>query len=268
MKRADERSGRDTRLLALVIVVALAVLLLLARFRFPPSNTAPSAPTPGPLDRLTARSTFDDLAAAIANLVQRITPAVIVVQLDAVVEPAKPTPPGRARSDEPLPAPPPRLVPAVRVGQDLALVHVPAGFQITAGQGLVAPIQVVAVDLRRGIALVRAFSVFDMSNALTNSLNQFGGFSYVAVVEAAVGGLTAAPVFIGRAASTPDDQWTSPVLLIGGTPAIPAGALIFALDGRFIGLVLPHPGGGSTVVPTPALEGALLVLGSAKGARP
>ena len=44
----SERTGRDGRLLALVIVVSLAVLLVLAKFRFA-SDGPPPTPT-GPLD--------------------------------------------------------------------------------------------------------------------------------------------------------------------------------------------------------------------------
>ena len=82
MNGVDERTGRDGRLLALVIVVSLAVLLLLARFRFPATDGVAPAPAPGPLERLTARSTYDDLAATIANIVQRARSTVAVLQLN------------------------------------------------------------------------------------------------------------------------------------------------------------------------------------------
>ena len=54
---AEKRTGRDGRLLALVIVVSLAVLLVLARFRFAQSDGArrhrragPARAAGGPLD--------------------------------------------------------------------------------------------------------------------------------------------------------------------------------------------------------------------------
>src|SRR5262245_57280614 len=127
MNGTDERTGRDGRLLALVIVVSLAVLLLLARFRFPATDGVTTPPVPGPLERLTARSTYDDLAATIANVVQRARSTVVVLQLNPISEAEKPA--ARSRQAEPIVVRPPRLVPALRVGQDLAIVHLPAGFQ-------------------------------------------------------------------------------------------------------------------------------------------
>ena len=87
----SERTGRDGRLLALVIVVSLAVLLVLAKFRFPLAagvTTAP--PAPGMLERLAARSTYDDLAATIANLFQQLTPKIAVAHLGLVPPEEKP----------------------------------------------------------------------------------------------------------------------------------------------------------------------------------
>ncbi len=104
MNGSDSRSGRDARLLALVIIVSLAVLLVLARFRFPPSVGAPATPVPGPLERLTARSTYDDLAGSVANVVLRVSGSVLIVQLNAVPEPEKP---GAAKGRTPAPEPPP-----------------------------------------------------------------------------------------------------------------------------------------------------------------
>ncbi|MBM3751545.1 MAG: hypothetical protein FJW21_10275 [Acidimicrobiia bacterium] len=55
-------SGRETRLLRLVIVVAVAMLLVLAQFRYPAPDRATAAPVAGPIERLAARATFEELA--------------------------------------------------------------------------------------------------------------------------------------------------------------------------------------------------------------
>jgi hypothetical protein len=267
MNGANERTGRDGRLLALVIVVSLAVLFVLARFRFVPSDGAPALPTAGPLEQLAARSTYEDLAATVASLVQRLSTSVVVVQL-APAPPEEKEKPGAGRKGtaEPVAPAPPRLAAAIRVGQDLAVTHLPAGFQVIGGQGLAAPIQLVATDLVRGIAVVQASSVLDISNGTANALTEFTGFSYVAAVEAAPGGLTAAPVFVGRADIANDPRWPSPIRVLGGTPTLPVGALIFALDTRFIGLVMTTPDGSRALVPASAIDAAVLTLTSpAKG---
>ena len=47
--------------LAVLTLAGLGCLLLLARFRFPPVGLTAGPPTPGPLDKLAARATYDDL---------------------------------------------------------------------------------------------------------------------------------------------------------------------------------------------------------------
>jgi hypothetical protein len=272
MNGSSERTGRDGRLLALVIVVSLAVLLVLAKFRFPLAagvTTAP--PAPGPLERLAARSTYDDLAATIANLVQQLTPKVAVVQLGLV--PPEEKPGGKkGAAPEPIFAAPPRLAAAIRVGQagqDLAVTYLPPGYQVTGGQGLAAQIDVLASDPIRTIAVVRVPSVFESSSGTAGALAEFQGFSYVAIVEAAPGGLSATPFFVGRVDPTPDSAWPTPIRAIGGSPTLPPGALVFSLDSRFIGLAVATPNGGRALVPAAALDAAALALmGGGKIDRP
>jgi hypothetical protein len=255
MPERDERSGRETRLLALVIVVALAALLILARFRFPAAEISAVRPQQGPLERLVARSTYEDLAASVANLVQRVSSAVVVLQ----IEPRAEAPPAGERGKDEAPVVPrrSRLVAGARVDRDLAVVHVPPGFQVTAGQGLAAPLEVLRVDESRQLALVRAPSVLEITSALASPMDSFSGFSYVGVVEAAIGGITATPVFLGRADVSSDAHWPAPIIVVGGSPGVPAGALVFALDGRFIGLALPFNGSESRIVVPPATLAAL-----------
>jgi len=266
MNGSDERTGRDGRLLALVIVVSLAVLLLLAQFRFPATDGVAAPPAPGPLERLTARSTYDDLAATIANVAQRTRSTAAVLQLNAIPEQERPA--GKGRQVEPAVIRPPRFVPALRVGQDLAVLHLPAGFEVTTGRGLSAPIGVVASDGRHEIVVVRAPSLFEMSNGLTNAIDGFAGFSYVAVVEATPGGLTASPIFVGRTDPRKDERWSADVLVLSGPIPLSPGSLVFSLEGRFIGLVIPGDGGERVLIPAAALETVVAQLTGGKGESP
>ena len=143
------------------------------------------------------------------------------------------------------------------------MAYLPAGYQVTGGQGLSAQLDVVAldadsIDRRRA----RAVRVRDARAALRARSPTSQGFSYVAIVEAAPGGLSAVPVFVGRVDRRPTARGRRPLRAVGGTPMIPPGALVFALDGRFIGLVLPTPHGGRALVPAAALEAAALALTS------
>jgi hypothetical protein len=256
----DERSGRETRLLVLVIVVAVAVLFVLARLRFPASDLGAVTSTPGPLERLAARATFEDLSGAIAGLADRLEPSVVIVRVQGAAAPARPP------SAQPPPPPASALMAAVRIAPDLAVVHIPAGMHVSAVLPPAATAEVVATDASRQLALLRVAAV-DPSGGAPSPFEGFGGFSYVAVVEAAAGGLTARPVFVGRVDASSDDRWTVPPLLLGGAPQMPAGALVFTLDGRFIGLAEVH-GEEATIVPYDALQAAVVDLSGRGGGGP
>jgi hypothetical protein len=262
MNGTEERPGRETRLLVLVIVVSLAVLFLLARFRFPPAGLVAGPPSPGPLDRLAARATYDDLASAIAAVVQRVEPSVVVVQIDTPPPEEKPrTSREKEKAAPPAqPPPPPRLLPGIRLRPDLALVYVPAGMRVSPAQGFGGPTSVFATDPKRELALVRVPVLGESTTGVPNVLEGFPGFSYVAVVEAAMGGPTGRPVFIGRLDTSVDDRWQPSPSLIGGEPNAPAGSLVFAIDGLFIGMVLPQFG-SLAVVPAAALNSVVTELG-------
>ena len=254
MPERGERSGRETRLLALVIVVALAALLILARFRFPAAEISAVRPQQGPLERLVARSTYEDLASSVANLVQRVTSSVVVLQLQTIPsEPAADAPRGREPAAPPAPPPVTRLVAGARVDRDLALVHVPPGFYVSAGQGLASPVEVLRVDEARELALVRAPSILEITSALATPFDSFPGFSYIGVVEAAIGGITAKPVFVGRADVSSDPRWPAPIVVVGGSADVPIGALVYALDGRFIGMALSFDATSRALIPPAAL---------------
>lgn len=267
MNGTEDRPARETRLLVLVIVVSLAVLFLLARFQFPATGLVGGPPSPGPLDRLAARATYDDLAAAIAAVVQRLESSVVVVQVEAapVEEKEKEKNPKEKTGLPPAQAPPAtRLLPGVRLRPDLALVHVPAGMRVSSAQTFGGPTSVFVTDSKREIALVRVPSLPESATGVPSVIDLFPGFSYVAVVEAAMGGPTARPVFIGRLDPSVDDRWQPSPLLIGGSPQAPAGSLLFAVDGRLIGMVLPQFG-SLALVPPSALNSVVTELGGGAG---
>jgi hypothetical protein len=248
MNGSEERTGRETRLLLLVVFVAVAVLLVLARFRFPETPLTTVAPTPGPLERLAVRSSYDDLGRAIALIVDRVGRSVVVLRLEpAVGEPggrgdAAPASSGAEPAATTGPASPVRLAAAVRVRPDLALAHVPAGWRLTGD----API---ATDPARSIALVRVPAERGIGG-VPDALDGFAGFRYVAAVEPAIGGPTARPVFLGRIDATTDPSWPASPFVLGGDVNVGPGTLLFALDGRFIGLVAATPAGRALVPPS------------------
>ena len=267
----EERSGRETRLLALVVVVALAVLVLLARFRFPASELTAMTPAPGPLAGLAARATFDEMTSSLTDLLARVAPAITIVPLEKTAEPLKNGGADKGRGaktggDTPAAfAAPARLTPALRLRPDLALVHVPAGLQIAASAA--GQLTTIATDTSREVTLVR-FAAAVPSGSLVASFDGFSGFSYVGVVEGAPGGPNIRPLFIGRTDPwTANTFWTKPPLLIGGRGGIEAGAVVFSIDGRLLGMALPAPDGIALVTPG-ALDAAVTELLGIGGSAP
>ena len=244
----DDRSGRDSRLLALVILIAVVVLVVLARFRYPQNDTGPAAVTPGPLERLAARATYDDLAAAVHTALQRIEPALVTLSLE-------PDPAGAraARGEAPPGGSDARSRVAVRLGNDWAIVHVPRGFRLASlGDSFV----VREVNAAREVAMISG-PLRSGENQQPAGVAELVGFAYVCVVDPTPDGPTATPVFIGRVRTLFDERWNDSVLIPGGTSAVAPGSLLFQLDGRFLGIAVGHSGGGVAVVPASLLEAAV-----------
>jgi len=262
MGDADTRSGRDTRLLALVIAIALAVLFALAQFRFPEADQRSAPVATNPLERLAARASYDDLATTVSSVLQRVSTSVVMLDL----MPAGSLSAGRAGGSDPALTPtalPSRSVRAVGVRLNLGAVvaHVPAGYSVAApGRPAMDP----RVDDARGITILRMPPAEDGSTAPA-PVAGVTAFAYVAVIEAALGGPTVKPAFIGRLDPVDDEHWGGQLLVVGGTPELPVGALVYTLEGRFVGLVVSYPPGGRALAPLSALERAAAANGRQEG---
>jgi hypothetical protein len=240
--------GRETRLLLLVIAVAVAMLLVLAQFQYPSPDRAVAAPLAGPIERLAARATFEELALIMADLSSRVQPAMTVLTIERI-----PPPPPR-RGVAPPPAPiDQRVITALRVDASSAVAHLPAGFRVVQPEG----VEIAKHDPERGLVLVRVPDApFTDMGPIAQGI---GGPGYVAVFDGARGGPAVRPVFIGRVDSFPDTRWTHPILSVGGDPHLGAGAFIYTLDGRLVGMTIPD-GAGVAITRVPALLAAVEAL--------
>ena len=251
------RSGRETRLLALVIVIAIAALMLLARFRFSGADERPPvAPPPGPLDLLATRPPYHDLGSFISALAERIAPSFVVVETALVPPPAngRRARPAGAPTTSPVPigqSMPTRLA-ALRVSSDRALLYLPANTRVITVAGAADKPDVVA-DAGREVALVRVPIAAEPSSPFAAGADPIPPFGYVAVIEAGLGGPTTRPVFIGRLDEVEDPSWSAPISVIGGATDVTPGALLFSLDGRFAGMAIRTPN-GVAIVPKRALN--------------
>jgi hypothetical protein len=227
------RLTRETRLLLVTIVVSAAVLLLLARVRFPDADRPTTvAPVTQSLERLAARATYGELASIIAQLETRIAPTTVVLRV-AADPPLNPLVPMRPTMDLP------QFVPALRVRDDLAVAALDPDARIHGVVGYPDAVPViVAADRVRRIALVRVPT--QPATLLSVAPREEAGWTsrYVVAVEAARGGPSVRPIFLGRTTPLIDPHWEEPLLELGGTTGALPGSIVFLLDGRLAGLLI------------------------------
>jgi membrane-associated protease RseP (regulator of RpoE activity) len=219
MSEPDKGQRRETRLLLATIGVSVAMLLLLARFRFPEETArgTAEAPAAAPLERLAARATFDELASTMADLERRIASRLEVVR----IQPERPT--GRF-------APAPRLTP------DRGVVVLGPGEQVAGGPATEIPL-VIGRDSVLDLAVV-ALAPRPADAVTVRAGPPRAGPRYVAVAEATSQGPVIRPVYVGRMESIQDPRVSTSLLSVAAPQqTLPPGAAIFDLEGHFIGLV-------------------------------
>lgn len=232
------RMTRETRMLLLIITLSVAVLMLLARFRFPAETPRDRATATAPLERLAARATYDELAGIIAELSRRVAPLVVVLRVES----------------EGLQ----RFVPAVRVRSDLALAHVTGESRILAAVGMPGPVEIAAFDPERALVLVRVPPAPDQVVPLAGADNRSSAPRYIAAVEGTRGGPTLRPFFLGRTDPLRDERYGD-LLVLGGVLQASPGSLLFGLDGTFVGLCIMEDGFVAGI-PGRALETAVAAM--------
>ncbi len=233
MADAPPSPRRETRLLITTIVLSIAMLLLLARFRFPEESAGAAAEAPAaPLERLAARATYDELASIMADVERRIASRVEVLR----IQPER-TPGG--------------YVAAPRVAADRAVILLRANEQVVAGASAEPP-HVIGRDDPRELAVV-AVPARPEDVVTPRAGPPRPGPRYVAVVEATRTGPAVRPVYVGRMDLTLDQRLNAPMLSIVALPqTVPSGAALFALDGAFIGIANER-GGAVSVIPAESL---------------
>ena len=260
LRRTVSRISRETRLLIATILVSAVVLLLLARLRFPePPPTIDTATQP--LERLAARASFEELATRVARLEQSIAPNLIVFRLSPRADPAPRRLDAAMAQLESMPRDV-RHVPALRINSTTALAAIPPSLRISGIIGQVeasATASIAAADPVRHLARVRVPE--GPSRPLPQlALASLQTPTYIVAVEGTQAGLTVRPVFLGRSERFNSPRWSRPLLPLGGAIVIP-GALMFTLDGQFLGCVVLEDG-------MPAIAGATDILEAVERVEP
>jgi hypothetical protein len=232
--------SRETRLLLVTISISMAVLLLLSRLRFPESSPIVEVPPP-PLERLVARATYEDLAAIIADVERKISPNLLVLQLQSEPDPRPRVLAdviGPARSHEVF-----QHVPALRISENSALAAVGSNMRLLGigGERAGGSATVIATDHVRHISLLRVTAA-PVQRLPQLTLTELKTPAYVVVVEATRAGLTFRPLFIGNDDRFRDPRWERPLLPVSGSAVTSPGTLVFSLEGQFLGSAVLEQG--------------------------
>ena len=204
------RPGRENRLLVITIVVSIATLLLLSRFRYPAQDRQPP-PLAAPLERLAAHATFDELATTIAQLRAAWRPTLVVLR---VTDEQPETLVGRDCRDSRQ-----RYVAAVRTAdgpgdRESAGRHT-RGWRWSA-RPVSRPPSSPTIGSARSPSCVcqprpaRPLLDWNQDPWLTAP-------AYIVAVEGTRGGPALRPLFLGRSDRVAVERWDQPLLMLGGT---------------------------------------------------
>jgi hypothetical protein len=245
------RWTREARLLLVTVLLSVAVLLVLARFRFPVQE-ALELPAQ-PLQRLADRAAFDDLSVAVARAAERVRPSLTVVP---VAQSMLDTPRSLTVMDVLLQRPDlgdaPRTALAFRIRADasVALTTRPLGrIGDTLGPGQAFTIK--ARDDVRGLTLLAQQPEADDGGPPLTTATPASP-QYLIIAEAAPGGVILRPLFGGTAATYADPQWEAPLVALGRETRASHGAFVFSIDGAFVGGIV-NDAGVQAIVPAEVL---------------
>jgi S1-C subfamily serine protease len=232
--------SRETRLLLATIAISAVVVLVLSTLRFPESPRLTEAP-PAPLERLAASAAYDQLARIVDRVARRVRPDLLVVRSGPATSHLP-----RNLNDlltQPMAADVAQHYPALRIDNERAVVaaDVPPGAVVLYGESTIEA-GVLASDPLRQLTLL-SVPPAESTSVAPLTLSQFQTPTYVVVAEGTAGGIAFRPVFVGSADRFADARWQRPLLAVSGTALTNAGALVFSLEGQFVGAaVVPQNG--------------------------
>jgi PDZ domain len=213
---APPRLSRETRLLLVTILVAMAALWALARLRFPERPATPNPVTPL-LTQLAVSPGFDDLATQVSTLESRLLPSLVPVDVTGAA-----------------------AAPALRVRDDVGATLLPApnGDPTHAGPD---PSTILAHDAVSGLALVRIPGAPAPELTLW-SPQRLDRPRYLFASDFSHRDASLRPVFVGRLHPATNPGWPGEILVLPVQTAVTPGDLMFTTDGALAGLVIPHTG--------------------------
>ena len=216
------RVSRETRLLLIAGVMAVAALWLLARIRFPERSVTPN-PVPSVLSQLASGPKYDDLAGEIAQLHVRLQPSLLVLDVPSAV--------GSLQTS--------LRTAAIRLRDDLGVTLVPTGSSREQWNG--API--VARDAASGLAVVRVPVPVSTPPPVPWTPRQPQQPRYLVASDVSPEGVSLRPVFVGSLDPIESPLWSEPLWAVAVRTDLAAGSFLFTNSAELAGLVINYRGG-------------------------
>ena len=221
-----QRVSRETRLLLIAALLAVAMLWVLARIRFPDRPVTADPVTPV-LTQIASIPRFTDLAAEVSLARERLETSVVAVQVATVVDPETWQHSHR---------------PAIVVGEGLAAAWLTG----TSPHVSHDDAEVLIFDPTSGVGIVRT-PIAGSPPALWTP-RALGEARYLMVSDVAGEDISLRPVFVGALVPVTHPAWPAAVWLLPAHTDVAPGTFAFTANGELVGLVVPH-GGGRAIVP-------------------
>ena len=213
------RVSRETRLLLIAGIVAVAALWLLARIRFPERPVTPN-PVPSVLSQLANGPKYDDLAGEIAQLHARLQPSLLALDIPSAADSLQTS----------------RRTAAIRLRDDLAVTLVPSGSRREGWNEA----SIVARDAASGLAVVRVPMPVSSSPLVPWTPRQPQQPRYLVASDVSPEGVSLRPAFVGSLDPTDNPLWSQPLWAVPGRTDLAAGSFLFTNSAELAGLVITY----------------------------
>lgn len=221
--RSPTRLSRETRHLLMAATIALVVLWVLARVRFPDRPVTPNAISPL-MSQLSGRLGYSDLALEIARAQSRLSGVLVSV---------------------PYASAPGESAVALRLTGDAAVVLLTEARRLSLDRHAI-----MASDRPTGLAILRVPAGSPALAPAPWAPDRLEAPRYLlaATVAPDRAGVALRPVFVGTLQPVSSPAWSGPVWRVPPSIDVVAGAWLFNAEGELAGLVIDD-GGAKTVVP-------------------
>ncbi len=225
---ARPRVSRETRLLLGTVLLSLVALWVLGRLRFP-DRTGSVNPVPAVLNQLAPRSTFDDLASAVARATTPLAGSVVAL-------PSSQGDSGRSPARS-----------AIRLRDDMVVTLMSDEAADAEARHAGASVAVIARDAASGLAIVRVPpGQAPLLETWAPRRPEAPRYLMASVLAGAV--VSWQPVFVAALTPVTSPRWRGTIWATPSPMLLVPGAFVFTLSGAWAGMVAEHPG-GTAIVP-------------------